>query len=121
MSYTGEQKKAYQREWMAERRKQGVQLLGGECSNCKSTENLEFDHVNPEQKWTHRFWSYAWERIEKELAKCQLLCEDCHRAKTKAWYVENVGHGLNLYKRYGCRCEICRAAKKIDNARRSNK
>ena len=57
------------------------------CIKCGSKEQLELDHVNPKEKeWnpkrsmgsknlTERFW--------KEIDKCQLLCYDCHKEKTK--------------------------------------
>ena len=57
------------------------------CVKCGSKERLELDHINPEEKeWnpkrsmcsknlTERFW--------KEIDKCQLLCYDCHKEKTK--------------------------------------
>jgi hypothetical protein len=43
---------------------------------------LELDHVDPALKVSHRVWSWARERREAELAKCQVLCHDCHVAKT---------------------------------------
>jgi len=57
------------------------------CVKCGSKEQLELDHINEEEKeWnprrsmcsktlTKRFW--------KEIDKCQLLCYDCHKEKTK--------------------------------------
>ena len=117
MGYTGEQKREYQRKWMLERRLKGIQILGGECVTCGSKENLQFDHVKPEEKWSHRFWSYNWNKINEELAKCQLLCEDCHKIKTHEFMSDSRNHGHTMYK-YGCRCEICVSTKKRMNARR---
>jgi 5-methylcytosine-specific restriction endonuclease McrA len=79
---TKEEQLAYQRQWLANRRAKGIELLGGACARCQSTEGLEFDHVDPSTKWKHNFWSYSWAKILKELDKCQLLCEDCHKEKT---------------------------------------
>lgn len=72
----------YQRVWCANRRKEYVDKHGGKCVKCSSTHRLEFDHINPEEKVSHRIWSWSRDRIEAELAKCQLLCRDCHLSKT---------------------------------------
>ena len=57
------------------------------CVKCGSKKRLELDHINPKEKeWnpkrsmcsknlTERFW--------KEINKCQLLCYNCHKEKTK--------------------------------------
>jgi hypothetical protein len=93
MGYTREQKREYDRQWMAKRRERGINLLGGRCVRCDSVDRLEFDHVDPLTKHpllrkNHQstFWSWAWSRIEEELAKCQLLCHDCHAEKTGGEY-----------------------------------
>jgi len=87
---TPEEQRAYQREWMAKRRRKALALLGGKCVRCGSTEDLEFDHIDPTTK-DHRLrgrlrqgfpWSWSWTRILAELDKCQLLCEPCHERKT---------------------------------------
>lgn len=91
MGYTGEQKRAYQRQWLANRRLQGLALLGNRCYSCGCTQDLEFDHIDPATKdpkikgdTRQGFpWSWSWNRIEIELSKCQLLCEDCHKQKTR--------------------------------------
>lgn len=91
MAYTGEQKREYQRKWMAKRRQRGIEFLGGKCKVCGSVENLEFDHIDPATKhpllrqnnWSG-FWSWSWVRVIEELMKCQLLCHDCHAQKTHA-------------------------------------
>jgi 5-methylcytosine-specific restriction endonuclease McrA len=91
MGYTGEWKNEYQRKWLSNRRLRGIELLGGVCIRCGSTEKLEFDHVDPsskdpslrEGKTRQGFpWSWSWQRVEVELRKCQLLCSDCHQIKT---------------------------------------
>lgn len=56
----------------------------GPCQSCGSTENLELDHIEPEQKVCHTVWSWAPRRRELELKKCQVLCRACHRKKTSA-------------------------------------
>ena len=107
----------YQRERAARLRREWL-LVNGPCRSCGSWENLEVDHVDPKEKEQHRVWTWSKTRREAELAKCQPLCIDCHRAKTineavhPAW-----NHGLTGY-RYGCKCEICRQANRESNARR---
>jgi hypothetical protein len=72
----------FQRDWCRNRRAKAVELKGGKCKRCKATSNLEFHHRNPEEKEDHRIWSWKWERILAEIAKCDLLCTDCHSKHT---------------------------------------
>ena len=57
-----------------------IDVYGGKCIRCGSTEKLVFHHVKP---WTKRFdVSKLWLRprlLEKELKKCVLICDCCHR------------------------------------------
>jgi 5-methylcytosine-specific restriction endonuclease McrA len=82
---------------------------------CGETERpFEIDHIDPKTKVSHRIWSWSAERREAELAKCQLLCVDCHYKKTGTENATGQNHGETLYAK-GCRCEICvstRAANK---------
>lgn len=89
------------------------ELLGGQCVGCGTESNLEFDHVMSEDK----SFEIAGNRIELglermlvELQKCQLLCSDCHKAKTATDVAVNE-HGVpSMYSNKGCRCERCRLA-----------
>ncbi len=67
------------------------------CVYCGSSSNLELDHIKPEDKLSHRIWGWAKERREAEQAKCQVLCIQCHKVKTKV-DCANMPH----YKR-GCK------------------
>lgn len=58
--------------------------VNGPCQKCGSGDNLELDHINPEEKVSHSVWSWAPRRRELELKKCQVLCRKCHREKTSA-------------------------------------
>lgn len=62
-----------------------MQYLGGVCAHCGTTENLEFDHIDPQTKTSpiNALLSYRWERIVEELNKCQLLCSACHLKKSQ--------------------------------------
>ena len=65
-----------------------IDKLGGQCVSCGTTDNLEFDHINPLDKSldiTHKLTlknAYQLEEVLEELNKCQLLCEQCHKNKT---------------------------------------
>jgi 5-methylcytosine-specific restriction endonuclease McrA len=83
MTTSREWKRAYNNKWMRDRRAEAVAAFGGCCVRCGSTEVLQFDHIDPATKTTHRIWAMSKARREAELAKCQLLCAACHREKTK--------------------------------------
>lgn len=65
-----------------------VELMGARCKKC----NLEYDgtnscvfqvhHKDPSQKEfavnTRTLINYSWERILREIEKCELLCANCH-------------------------------------------
>lgn len=95
----------YQREWMRKRRSRYVI----NCVDCNTTENLEVHHRNPEKKVTHRIWSWKIERLEEELSKCDVLCEECHNKRHGL--ITNPGCGTTTSYKRGCRCELCRTAK----------
>jgi hypothetical protein len=91
-------------------------LLGGMCTECSDTSELEFDHIDRTKKTGElaKMWSYNWDDFIDELTKCQLLCRDCHIDKTK----EDMGvpHGggkagkfltLPSGKRQACSCVSC--------------
>lgn len=82
--------------------------LGGKCVRCGTTENLEFDHIDPRIKSFNitNFLSYSKEKIQLELLKCQLLCNECHKKKT----YKPREHGTTRMYRIGCRCELCSGA-----------
>jgi hypothetical protein len=101
-----------QRNWIAARRARYESERGGCCQKCKSAVNLEFHHRVREEKISNRIWGWRKERIEAELAKCDLLCRDCHfleTAKEREYYT--APHGtLTSYQNYKCRCKDCRRA-----------
>lgn len=71
----------YQRQWLAARRAKWFE--GKSCIDCGAVDDLELDHRDPAQKVSHRIWSWSWERIEAEAAKCDVRCRDCHLDKSK--------------------------------------
>lgn len=99
---------AYMREWVANRRKTWLSDHGP-CKRCGSWEDLTVDHIDPKNKISHKVWSWSTERMEIELAKCQVLCSSCHKKKTAA---ENAArfmdHGAAKWGRRGCKCLSCK-------------
>lgn len=106
---------AYMAEYMRQRyhslRAEGIALLGGRCVRCGSTDDLQFDHIDPATKTLDigRRWS-SRPKFLAELAKCQLLCGEHHRAKTSA--EQSVEHGGGLTGKRNCRCALCAPLKR---------
>lgn len=67
-----------------ERRAKFWELLGGKCSNCSSTQDLEFDHLDPSSKvlTISKRIDLSDNNLLAEVKKCQLLCKKCHHKKT---------------------------------------
>lgn len=55
----------------------------GPCRHCGSGNNLEVDHINPKEKISHNVWTWSEKKRNFELQKCQVLCESCHKKKTR--------------------------------------
>ena len=120
MPYTDkETQRAYQLAWMHKRRAGYVALHGGKCKNCGSDNDLEFNHIDPSQKVSHRIWSWRTDRILEELKKCELLCKTCHDKETvKQFGFKQYTHGTNTcYTEMPCRCQLCRDAVAADRRR----
>lgn len=105
----------------AVRRNRAAYFNGKSCVWCGSTENLELDHIDPSKKSSHRIWTWSPERRAAELAKCQVLCHDCHKEKTSAQRAARVKCGTEWAYRKGCRCETCVEAVKTIRRRRKDK
>lgn len=99
----------YQRNWIADRRK--AFFAGKCCAKCGSTNRLELDHIDPAQKVSHRIWSWSTKRQSEELAKCQVLCFECHLKKTLSESQTARCGDASMYRR-GCRCEACKLAQR---------
>jgi 5-methylcytosine-specific restriction endonuclease McrA len=83
----------------------------GPCVRCGSKENLQVDHKDPTKKVDHKVWSWSKVRREAELAKCQVLCIECHKKKSAIEAARPTPHGTDAgYTRNKCRCADCRAA-----------
>lgn len=96
----------YQRQWMARRRAE--YFKGKTCVSCGSDKDLELDHIDPEQKVSHKIWSWSATRRIAELAKCQVLCQECHMEKTDTQRPNKpVPHGGGVAGRGRCKCQPC--------------
>ena len=82
----GEENKEHRREQRKEKRVYCIEYLGGKCVKCGTTHNLQFDHIKREGKKYEitRRLSNNLNNLKEELDKCQLLCYDCHKIKTKS-------------------------------------
>lgn len=69
-------------------------LLKHPCLHCGEDDPivLEFDHIDPSTKISAiamlRGSNCSWAKLEAEIAKCQVLCANCHRRKT----AKELGH-----------------------------
>lgn len=101
----------YHRDYFYRRKARLIAILGGKCIECGSTENLEFDHIDPTTKIfsiTQRIKERD-ETVLPELAKCQLLCKKHHKAKSDA--ALSVEHGGGKAGKRNCKCGPCRDKK----------
>lgn len=98
------------------RKEYALNYLGGRCVVCSTKDNLQFDHIDPSTKVNNATWflTKSLMRLHEELAKCQLLCVEHHKEKTKSnkeygqiWNKGKITHGISGY-RLGCKCNICK-------------
>ena len=77
----------YKYNYVKERKKVFVRLLGDKCSKCgikhnnKNTAIFDFHHRDEATKkgdWT-KMRNRSLERQREEIAKCILVCANCHR------------------------------------------
>lgn len=101
---TPEGMRAYQREWIRQRRARWL-AENGPCQFCGSIDRLEVDHIDPALKISHNLWSWSAPRREAELAKCRVLCYSCHKKR------HECSHGTRRrYSVFRCRCAACTLA-----------
>ena len=66
-------------------RKMAIEYKGGQCEVCGYShciEALEFHHVNSNGKdfsISSKGYTRSWQKVKEELAKCMLVCANCHR------------------------------------------
>lgn len=74
------------KRWRKNTKERMVKSMGGCCQVCgynKTTNALEFHHINPEEKemgfGDTRANNVKWSLLVEELKKCILLCSNCHK------------------------------------------
>lgn len=83
-----EQKLRRQVEWMRENRQRlGEFLADKSCEDCGNNNKvvLDFDHREGEEKKGNiadLVNRWCWDRLEGEIAKCDIVCANCHRIRT---------------------------------------
>lgn len=70
------------------RRKQVIDYkLAKGCTDCGYNEDawaLEFDHLgNKAFIISRHIQSYSWDKLKLEIDKCEVVCANCHRIRTK--------------------------------------
>lgn len=79
-----EKKKATRSDLRRAQKSKFVKKMGGCCAHCKQVYPdcvFEFHHINHAEKdiTPSKLFMYRDEVIAKELAKCLMLCANCHR------------------------------------------
>ena len=65
------------------------------CQECGYNDHpaaLTFDHINPEEKLFNLadFGQYSWQKLLHEVAKCRVLCANCHNIHSYNSYDTNT-------------------------------
>jgi hypothetical protein len=72
------------------------ELKSGPCIDCGLSFHpaaMDFDHLGDKLGNVSRLINRAsWARIEQEIAKCDLVCSNCHRIRT---YNRLVNNGIS--------------------------
>lgn len=72
------------RDWTKKRRESFFD--GKSCIVCGSEERLEIHHRDPKLKVSHNIWSWTEDKRLVELAKCDVLCHNCHKEETIKYF-----------------------------------
>jgi type II secretory ATPase GspE/PulE/Tfp pilus assembly ATPase PilB-like protein len=87
-----QQSKEQQKQTQKRRRRKGraIAFLGGKCKDCNQAfpgrpEVFDFDHVTgiKTSAISHLLSAASWATVLIELQKCELVCANCHRTRTK--------------------------------------
>ncbi len=72
-------------EFRIKRKQKCIDYKGGKCEKCgykKCNSALEFHHLDPSKKdfgISQNGMPRSWEKVQKELDKCILICSNCHK------------------------------------------
>lgn len=80
------QQRKRETEFRKQRKQEAVELLGSKCNDCGGSFPLpvyDFHHQDPNEKDGEPsfFLNKKSDRWKEELAKCVLLCSNCHRIR----------------------------------------
>lgn len=87
-------KRARMREWLIEQKNKP-------CADCRGSFPyfvMDFDHREGEDKKlivSRAICALSWRRMLEEIAKCDLVCANCHRVRTykrDTWETSNPYH-----------------------------
>lgn len=53
-----------------------------DCQRAFPTECMDFDHLGDKFKGVAKMWNMSPVTIMKEIAKCEVVCSNCHRIRT---------------------------------------
>jgi hypothetical protein len=111
---------AKNKERKQRRRAHLLEMLGGKCVRCGTTDGLVFDHIDPSTKafTIGGNLERPWDVLLAEVRKTQLLCPPCHKIKGTEDRPESPHGTIYRYSDLGCRCDLCRAANAAKSARR---
>lgn len=65
-----------------------INLLGGKCNRCGWAGHIsgfQFHHLGDKEFAIGRYLNLAWEALEEEFKKCELLCGLCHAEEHSAY------------------------------------
>jgi hypothetical protein len=69
-----------------------IKELNG-CVDCGAKNHivLDFDHIKEKKYNVSRMVhdGFSWEAIKKEIAKCEIVCANCHRIRTYKRFTDN--------------------------------
>ena len=68
------------------RKQQAIEYLGGKCLDCGNEDKrvLEFDHAKKRRSngpTIASLFDGSWQRLQKELDNCELVCANCHKTR----------------------------------------
>lgn len=93
--------------YQLDKKMKAVALLGSKCNRCgfDHPAALQFHHIDPTQKGfnvtTKQLASprkIPWAIIEAEVAKCELLCANCHFQHHSQWTDEDIAEARERYR-----------------------
>lgn len=109
-------KRERQARWYRNNRLAAIELLGGKCVVCGTTEELEVDHVDPLEKASSNIWSWSKARRLEELKKCQVLCTTHHGIKTREYAALPTTAPHYKGHNKGCACQGCKSMRSLEAA-----